>query len=602
MQIDLSKQESFSKYLFGHNIEHTRACVEGGLSAQLIRNRKFAGKPSKNCGCAREWFPIGERAFFRNDDMPYTKHVEDNKMLRRNELQAQVIQGLCENGVAGIGQKGICLRAGIGHQFRVVAKVPFSIKLSVEFLYSNGSKCFEHTFDTKGEDWRTYSIEFTPEKTDIDCTLKMTFEGRGGIVFGAVSLMPNDNFHGMRRDVVELLKEIGATMLRWPGGNYAGDYRWRDGMLEPDMRGPIQAFMEDESQPYTYGFDNHEINTDDFISLCKEVGAEPFITFNFTWDSAEDCANWVEYCNGDITTEYGKLRAERGHADPYNVKFWSLGNELGLKSMEGTESADKFISKAKLITKAVREITPDVTLVAPGEFSRSEFNGDSLEEATVNGFSLHVYTFSPHNYTTDEKARKTYYSTLNSGMERIVDCLSRTRSRIGDNFPIFYDEWNCWYSWYRQSSVTEGLFIAEVLHYFLKNSNLMNMPVSCYFEAINEGCIIVEPDKAYLTANGQMFGLMSNHVGGKICLSSEQSVASVKDDILTITLINREYDEDKEFRIDVCGEMLNAKLYYSEDVLPGSVFNITALSAQKTEQGFIAKLPKHSAAIIQIKL
>lgn len=143
--------------------------------------------------------------------------------------------------------------------------------------------------------------------------MRITFAKRGCIHIGCVSLMNKDNFRGMRRDVIDAMKEIGIRVLRWPGGNFAGEYCWFDGLLPVDERAPFESCMALETQPHTLGYDFHEINTDDFIALCREIDAEPYITVNLAWNTPEENAAWVEYCNGDLSTEYGRLRAERGH-------------------------------------------------------------------------------------------------------------------------------------------------------------------------------------------------------------------------------------------------------------------------------------------------
>ena len=83
--------------------------------------------------------------------------------------------------------------------------------------------------------------------------------------------MPKDNFHGMRRDVVGLLKQIGPRLIRWPGGNFAGEYRWKDGLLPSDQRAPLQAFTEIETQPYSDGYDYHEIDTTTVTTTMKST-------------------------------------------------------------------------------------------------------------------------------------------------------------------------------------------------------------------------------------------------------------------------------------------------------------------------------------------
>ena len=101
------------------------------------------------------------------------------------------------------------------------------------------------------------------------------------------------------------MKELGIKVLRWPGGNFAGEFNWMDGLLPVDMRAPFQSYLGLETQPHTMGYDYSEINTDDFIALCREIGAEPFITINPCWNTPEENAAWVEYCNGDASTPMG---------------------------------------------------------------------------------------------------------------------------------------------------------------------------------------------------------------------------------------------------------------------------------------------------------
>ena len=80
-------------------------------------------------------------------------------------------------------------------------------------------------------------------------SLSITFSNVNGLNFGVLSMLPFDHFHGMRCDVIECMKEIGISMLRWPGGNFAGEYRWQDGLLDADERAPLEAYMENETQP-----------------------------------------------------------------------------------------------------------------------------------------------------------------------------------------------------------------------------------------------------------------------------------------------------------------------------------------------------------------
>ena len=184
--------------------------------------------------------------------------------------------------------------------------------------------------------------------------LEITFDQEGVLGLGAVSLLPADHFHGMRRDVIECLKEISVPLLRWPGGNFAGDYRWEDGLLPIDRRGPLQPFYPLETLPHSRGFDTHEVGIDEFMALCRELDAEPFLSINLFHEGPEGAARWVEYCNGGVDTEWGRKRADRGHPEAYNVKQWSLGNELGYNHMEGPGTPHAYPEAAAEAAAAMR--------------------------------------------------------------------------------------------------------------------------------------------------------------------------------------------------------------------------------------------------------
>ena len=110
-RIDVGSAADISPYIFGHNLEHTRAAVNGGLSAQMLKNRKFAGKPSKNRGVAAHWTGIGEKVLFMMDGRDrYTRHVFLNNMRRSNELSSQVVANLTSGQTAGLAQGELMLK------------------------------------------------------------------------------------------------------------------------------------------------------------------------------------------------------------------------------------------------------------------------------------------------------------------------------------------------------------------------------------------------------------------------------------------------------------------------------------------------------------
>lgn len=610
--IDINTTEELSPYVFGHNLEHTRAAVNGGLSAQMLVNRKFAGKPSRSQGVASGWTGIGEKVYFATDGPAYTKHICLTNMHRINELHSQSVQNLIDGQTAGIFQGDLHVKAGETYSMRTVTKVSAPITLWVEITDRDG----EHTYASKAvtlmpsEDWVTNEFELTPARSDNSAAVRYIFDQRGEVIFGALSMMPSDNFHGMRTDVVENLKAIGPRLIRWPGGNFAGEYRWKDGLLPSDQRGPLQAATEIETQPYGFGYDFHEIDTDDFIALCREVGAEPMVTINIAWNSPEESAQWVEYCNGTPETEYGRIRAERGHREPYNVKFWSLGNEMGYSHMEGPQGPAGYAALAETHADAMLAVSPDLELCSSGPYPNDNWAENSAAPLAekVKYISVHHYAGNSRNFTTPKDIKDTYESIVRSvdgninQARRMRECLDKT----GKKLHISFDEWNQWYAWYRPSCTADGIYAARVLHFYITENQALDMPMVCYFQPIGEGAILIDKDGSRLTAIGQMFAMMKAHQDGKVCKvtgnDDYSTVATIKDGILTVTLINDSYDAPRDFAFNIKGTVRDARLYSCDDLTPYSYFEESELKTSQNKKGLKATLPAHSAAILRIVL
>ena len=612
--IDLGSAADYSPYIFGHNLEHTRAAVNGGLSAQMLKNRKFAGKPSRNEGVASKWFAIGEKVFFTLESSnTYTRHTHMFNMYRRNEFGTQAIQNIKGGNTAGIGQYEIALQKGIEYTLRTVTKVSAPVELRVELTNRKGDKVYaNHTLSLSPSDKEWEICEFTLKSSadDQDAVIRYTFTEQTMVKFGALSMMPSDNFYGMRRDVVANLKAIRPRLLRWPGGNFAGEYRWKDGLLPVDERAPLGAATEIETQPYSDGFDYHEINTDDFIALCREVGAEPMLTINAAWCSAEECAEWVEYCNGDENSKYGKIRAERGFKEPFNVKFWSLGNEMGYSHMEGPKGTDGYVQMVSSHADAMLKVSPDLKLCSSGPYPNDNWVQKSAAALADKApyVSLHRYSGGSRLYTTPEEIKTSYEQIVGSlsGNVKVAQRMRESLDKTGKKLYISFDEWNQWYAWYRPSCVSEGIFTARMMHFFLNDSNLLDMPIVCYFQPVGEGAIMIEPTSSHLSANGQMFAAMAAHQDGKLCKVAENddysTAATIKDGVLTLTLINAAYDTPRAFDFAIKGKIKEAKLYSSADLTPYSYFEESKLKASAAKDHIRTELPPHSVALLRIEL
>lgn len=601
LTFDLESEKVLSPLLCGDNLEHTRDCVNSGISAQMLKNRKFVSKPTRY-GHAMSWYPIGNHTAF-SLGAPYTCHGEGYRMTRAHECNSQVITNYIKE-IGGIGQRDISIQGGENYDFTFVAKGFTDKEVTVSLVNSLGKIHDSHTFQVKAGEFASYSAVLRPNEDNCDARLEITFQGTGTITIGAVSLMPSFNFHGMRWDVIEKMKELGTKLLRWPGGNFAGEYHWKDGFLPRDQRAPFQSWLWLETQPHTLGYDFHEINTDDFIALCREIGAEPFITLNPTWNTPEESAQWVEYCNSDETTPYGALRAQRGNPEPYRVRFWSLGNEFGFGHMEGIQGPYEYAKYLRTYAEKMLAVSPWLTICSSGPHPDRGWADHAAKPLAdvAPVVSVHHYSHFPE-YIDPALRKQEYYEFINRVSTECIPKLQRTRELLGDNdLQISFDEWNAWYAWYRGGSVSEGIFAATFLNELFRHAESQGVTMACHFESVNEGAMLVKPHCVRMTPTGRAISLMYRHAGGRILALEQDAIATEKDGVLTLTLINRSFDQGKTFRIPAMGECILATVYGSDDVVPNTTFIESELPLTGTEAHAQAVLPAHSLALLQFRL
>lgn len=589
-----------SSDLFGCNLEHTRADIYTGLSAQMLRNRKFAGKPTACCGTATEWYPIGEQSVFHLAYGGYTRHSDGYHMNRSHERNFMSLYNPIPEMESGFGQHELSVTGGKPYDFAIAVKTEGSVKLVVSLTSRNGKTVYDSAaLDVNSADWERYTLKLTPNTTDDDADLRICIIDGGSMFIGAVSLMPEDNFRGMRRDVIERMKEMGITILRWPGGNFAGEYNWMDGLLPVDMRAPFESSLGIETQPHSMGYDYHEINTDDFVALCREIGAKPFITINPAWNTPEENAAWVEYCNGDATTKYGKLRAERGFPEPFNVQLWSLGNEFGYGHMEGDNTSAGYCRIATANAEKMLKTDPGLRLCSSGPYPNADWAENAAKPLAPVAplVSLHFYGHQPV-YHGASCVEREYYDCMEA-VEQMRQLARTQRSLLTDDLKISYDEWNVWYAWYRPSSVTDGVYHALASQMLMAEAENCGIELACHFEAVNEGLIRVYPDRAELTAQGQMFRLMKNHAGGELLFTAPEAVMTRKDNLTTVTVVNASVNEEKDVDFGACGKCVEAILYSSDSILPPSYFVENDVLAD-VQNGTFRMLP-HSVLLLRFE-
>jgi len=271
---------------------------------------------------------------------------------------------------------------------------------------------------------------------------------------------------GFRTDVLALLRDLRPGVLRWPGGNFASNYHWADGIGPKDTRPrrPNLAWGGEESNRF---------GTDEFLGYCAELGAEPYICLNMGTGSLREALAWIEYCNGAGDTEWARRRRENGRETPYRVRYWGLGNEMYGDWQVGALSAEEYVRTATRWARAIKMLDPDAVLVSCGR------NGwDDWDRIVIDGLaplaglhSVHIYTGSDDYWTNVLEPHQA---------ERAIRCARALieRAAYGKKITrsprIAYDEWNVWFrtkdgALEERYTFPDALAVATYLNIFVRN-------------------------------------------------------------------------------------------------------------------------------------
>jgi alpha-N-arabinofuranosidase len=273
----------------------------------------------------------------------------------------------------GIQQAGLALRKGKAYTGRVVLAGAPGAKVTVSLVWGAGAGDRQVVPITGlRASYAKFPLKFTAGADNNDGRIEIAATGEGSFQVGAVSLMPADNIRGFRPDTTSLLKQLRSGMYRWPGGNYLSGHEWRDAIGDPDKRPP-------RWDPDRGGFQPNDVGTDEFMTLMELLGVEPFISVNSGFGDAWSAAQLVEYANGAATTPMGRLRAANGHPQPYNIKWWGIGNEMYGPWQLGVMPLRQYVIKHNLFAEAMRRVDPSITLLATGA---------TPDEMTIYGIAL----------------------------------------------------------------------------------------------------------------------------------------------------------------------------------------------------------------------
>jgi alpha-L-arabinofuranosidase len=457
--------------------------------------------------------------------------------------------------------------------------------------------------------------------------------------------------NGMRTDVSKLVRDLNVPYVRYPGGNFVSAYNWEDGI------GPI------ENRPTRLDLawhtsESNRVGIHEFAAWCQSVNTKMMLAINLGSRGLDEARNFVEYVNGPTGSYWGDLRKSNGHAEPFDVKLWCLGNEMDGPWQVGHKTADEYGRLAAETAKTLRAFDKTLELVVCGSSNADmktypEWERIVLEHTyeSVDHISLHMYfanrAKNTANYLALNHKLDTYIATVESTIN-LVKANKRSKRQVS----ISFDEWNVWYhsnaqdreilggnkGWPHAPRLLEDIYnfedvlqVACILNTFIRRSNIVK--IACIAQLVNViAPIMTDPmGAAWRQTIYYPLYFASLHGRGTAlnlavqCPSYDADVAdnvpyvdvsAVHDEaagVITFFAVNRHGQEALEFEVNLQGfgeaALLDHQMMTHESLLavntaltPNNVAPQKATGAKVDGNRLQAKLAPYSYHVLRLKI
>lgn len=395
---------------------------------------------------------------------------------------------------------------------------------------------------------------------------------------------PLSDADGMRRDVIAALRRLRIPVMRWPGGCFVSAYHWKDGVGRDRTPTYDKAWCVEES---------HAFGTDEFMTLCRKIGAEPYLCTNAGTGTPEEMSDWVEYCNEPSLGRWAKRRIANGHEEPYRVRYWSIGNENYTGGEIGAKTAQAWGPFVRESAKMMRRVDPGIKILAAAvpdidwNLALLRSAGDLIDAISIHGYFDEAWeTNALSGYRKSLQAPAQFEQSI-SAVRGLLCALGLDR-----RVKIAFDEWNL-RGWYHpgiadfsrldpdhghaaalraanevnaQYTMADAIFAASFLHLCMRNGDIVSManfsPTVC-----GRGLIGVSDTGIVLRPAYFVFDLLRNQMGAHLVDSYAQDMAMCDadgvpvpvldavaarcdDGALTVSLINRDPEQTVSVRLD----------------------------------------------------
>ncbi|WP_137679958.1 alpha-N-arabinofuranosidase [Aurantiacibacter suaedae] len=282
---------------------------------------------------------------------------------------------------------------------------------------------------------------------DLDRRLFGSFvEHLGRCVYGGIYEPghPTADEQGFRQDVLDLTRELGVSIMRYPGGNFVSGYNWQDGVGPKEDR-PVKLDLA------WFTTETNQFGTNEFIDWCRKAEIEPMMAVNLGTAGPDEARNLVEYCNHPGGTYWSDLRRSHGYEEPHAINFWCLGNEMDGPWQICEKTAVEYGRVAKEAAKVMRWTSEGLTLTACGSSSREMATYGDWEYRVLDEVFDHVDFISLHQYFLNNENETDRFLTHIDNLDcfitevvAIADAVAAKR-RSNKKIMLSLDEWNVWY-------------------------------------------------------------------------------------------------------------------------------------------------------------
>ena len=407
-----------------------------------------------------------------------------------------------------------------------------------------------------------------------------------GVWVGEDSKIPNTG--GLRDDIIEAFRRIAPPVLRWPGGCFADDYHWEDGV------GPRKDRPTRVNLWWRRTLENNHFGTHEFINFCRLIGAEPYLAGNVGSGSVRELRDWVEYCNFDKPSTLARRRAANGSPMPFGVKFWGVGNEAW--GCGGNFCPEDYAAEYKRYATYMKDLggTPLFLIACGPDGNKADWTRRFFQKLAVadKRFGCRIHGFGAHYYcgtagTATEYSTDQWYELLSKAAA--VERLIVEQRAILDEFDprreigLILDEWGTWHPptpgrnpehLWQQNTLRDALVAAITLDTFNRNADKIVMANIAQAVNVLQALFLTQEEKLVLTPTYHVFDLYQWHqagrsvravfespdvsfaagdVGGK--LASLAGSASVKGNVLTLSVSNAHARLPAEAAVDLRGRV-----------------------------------------------